>query len=200
MIIGFVLGGVILSLFAAALILRRRSRREGKATELPINAFSREPPREDLAMSGSRLQCTGSPSQGISPSRFSDQQSHFRSPSGSSDLGSEAATLMPLRREYQPMHMHTTKSRDDLRAVRQMEIDQRLRNVQQEMYNLTLRQSMQGGHGSSTSNFGRSETEDEMVTMREQIRHLTSQIEQLQSERTSDWAQGLSDEPPPAYQ
>jgi hypothetical protein len=197
----------MLILVAAALIFRHRSRRarEGKAPKSPISAFSREPPqrhREDLAMSGSLLPwqasiCAGSPSQGFSPSTFSDQQSHCRSPS--SDLGSGAATLVPLRREYQPLHIHVTKSRDDLRAVRQREIDQRLQNVQQEMYNLTSRQSMRGGHSSTTSNFGRSETEDEMVTMREQIRQLKTQIEQLQGERSSDWAQGLSDEPPPAY-
>ena len=206
MIIGPILGGLALILFVVALILRRRSRRrEGKAPKPPISAFSREPPqpyREDLAMSGSHLRpqasvCAGSPNQGFPPSAFSDQQSHFRSLS--SDLGSETATLMPFRREYQPLHIHATKSRDDLRAVRQREINQRLENVQQEMYNLTLRQSVQGGHGSSTSNVGRSETEDEMVTMRDQIRQLTTQIEQLQAERSSDWAQGLSDEPPPAY-
>ena len=209
MTIGFSLGGLMLILFAAALIFRHRSRRirEGTSLKSPISAFSREPPqrhREDLVMSGSHLPwqasiCAGSPSQGFSRSTFSDQQSHCLSPSSASDLGSGAPTLVPLRREYQPLHIHVTKSRDDLRALRQREIDQRLQNVQQEMYNLTLRQSMQGGHSTTTSNFGRSETEDEMVTMREQIRQLKTQIEQLQAERSSDWAQGLSDEPPPAY-
>jgi hypothetical protein len=86
---------------------------------------------------------------------------------------------MPVRREYQPPHVYSTKSRDELRVVRQMEINQRLQNAQREMYNLTLRQSIQGGHGSTTSDCGRSETEDEMVTMREQIRQLKTQIEQL---------------------
>ena len=85
-----------------------------------------------------------------------------------------------------------------------MDINQRLQNAQLEIRNLTSRQTMHSGPGSSVSDAGRQETGQEtgheMETMREQIRHLTSQIEQLQSERTSDWAQGLSDEPPPAYQ
>ena len=111
---------------------------------------------------------------------------------------------MPVRREYQPLplHAHSTKSRDELRTVRQMDINQRLRNAQLEIHNLTARQTMPSGPGSSISDASaaRQETGHEMETMREQIRHLTTQIEQLQSERTSDWAQGLSDEPPPAYQ
>ena len=149
-------------------------------------------------MSGDSLQwqssiCTDRPGQGT----FNDQHSHIRSPS--SDLASEVTSFVPVLREYQPLHVHSTKSRDELRIVRQMEIDQRLQSAQREMYNLALRQSMQGGHSSTTSDFGRSEAEEEMVAMREQIRQLKTQIEQLQAERSSDWAQGLSDAPPPAY-
>ena len=143
---------------------------------------------------------TDRPGQGLTSAgggTFNDQQSHTRSPS--SDLVSEVTSFVPVRREYQPLHVHSTKNRDELRVVRQMEINQRLQNAQREMHNLTLRQSMQGGHGSTTSDFGRSETEEEMVAMREQIRQLTAQIEQLQAERSSDWAQGLSNAPPPAY-
>ena len=84
--------------------------------------------------------------------------------------------------------------------MRQMEINQRLQNAQQEMYNLTSRQ-IHGGLSSPTSDFDRQESErdSEMVSMREQIRQISTQIEQLQRERSSDWALGLSDEPPPAY-
>ena len=56
---------------------------------------------------------------------------------------------------------------------------------------------MRSGPGSSTSDA--QGTENEMETMREQIRQLRTQIEHLQSERSSDWALGLSDNPPPAY-
>ena len=109
-------------------------------------------------------------------------------------------TLLPVRREFQSLHVHGVRTQDELRAMRQMEINQRLQNAQQEMYNLTSRQ-MQGGLGLPTSDFERQESErdSEMVSMREQIRQISSQIEQLQRERSSDWALGLSDEPPPAY-
>ena len=129
----------------------------------------------------------------------SNQQSHNRSPS--SNLASEVTLLVPVRRDNQPppAHPHSTKSRDELRAVRQMEINQRLQNAQREMYDLTSRESMRSGPGSSTSDVGRQGAEHEMETMRESIRQLRTQIEQLQSERSSDWALGLSDNPPPAY-
>ena len=128
---------------------------------------------------------------------FNDQQSHIRSPS--SNLASEVTLLVPARRDNQPLsvHPHSTKSRDELRALRQTEINRRLQNAQHEIYNLTSRQSMRSGPGSSTSDA--QGTENEMETMREQIRQLKTQIEQLQSERSSDWALGLSDNPPPAY-
>lgn len=211
-IVGCILGGLAIIVLAAVLILfRRLQKKEKTPTQQPISAFNRQAPRgyhDDVAMSDSHLPWQGSvyadsPNQGLmsaSTGVFQDQQSHFRSPS--SDLGSDATTLAPIRREYQALHAHSTKSRDELRAVRQMDINQRLQNAQQEMRNLTSRQTMRSGPASliTASDVGRQETEHEMETMREQIRHLTTQIEQLQTERSSDWAQGLSDEPPPAYQ
>jgi uncharacterized coiled-coil protein SlyX len=189
------------------ILFRRLQKKQKTHTQQPISAFNQQPPqgyRGDPAMSNPHLPWQNSggtdPSQGLmssSTGAFHDQQSHFRSPS--SDLGSDATTLLPVRREFQPLHAHSTKSRDELRTVRQMDINQRLQNAQLEIRNLTSRQTMHSGPGSSVSDVGRQETGHEMETMREQIRHLTSQIEQLQSERTSDWAQGLSDEPPPAY-
>ena len=195
--------GVVLVLF------RRLRKTEKPPIQQLINALHRERPRsypDNRTMSGDSLPWQSSiytdrPGQGLTSTgegTFNDQQSHIRSPS--SDLTSEVTSFAaPVRREYQPLHVHSTKSLDELRVVRQMEINQRLQNAQREMYNLTLRQSVQGGHGSTTSDFGRSETEEEMVAMREQIRQLTAQIEQLQAERSSDWAQGLSNAPPPAY-
>ena len=130
---------------------------------------------------------------------LNDQQNHIRSPS--SNLASEVTLLTPVRRDNQPLpvHPHTTKSRDELRAVRQTELDQRLQNAQREMQDLTSRQSVRSVPGSSTSDVGRQGMENEMETMREQIRQLRTLIEDLQSERSSDWALGLSDDPPPAY-
>jgi len=46
---------------------------------------------------------------------------------------------------------------------------------------------------------GQAETEQELEGVREQMRRFRTQIEHLQMDRSSDWAQGLSDEPPPAY-
>ena len=73
------------------------------------------------------------------------------------------------------------KSRDELRTVHQMEIDQRLQDAEQEMRSLTSRQLMHGGPDAS-SKHGRQERENEMGSMREQIRELRTQIEQLKAE------------------
>ena len=119
------------------------------------------------------------------------QQSPIRSPLSEAS----GSTVVPFRRQT---FAHNNKSRDELRAVRQMEIHQRLQNAEQEMHNLTSRRLIHDGPDAS-SEYGRQETEHEMGSMREQIRELRDQIERLQAERSSDWAQGLSDEPPPAY-
>ena len=113
-----------------------------------------------------------------------------------SDLTSEC-TLVPVRREP---FISSTKSRDELRAVRQIEINQRLQSAEQEMHNLTSRQlTLHGGTDTSSEQHGRQEAEHEMGCMRDQILELRAQIEQLQAERSSDWAEGLCDMPPPAY-
>ncbi len=114
---------------------------------------------------------------------------------------SGSAPLVPVRREFQlPQALNTKdRGRDELRALRQMEIDMRLQTAQREMQNLTSRQTIQSEPGSSSGEAEREESGREMETIHEHIRQLRAQISQLQMERSSDWAQGLTDEPPPPY-
>ena len=119
------------------------------------------------------------------------------------DLASGSVPLVPVRREDQlPQAPNTLKDRgrEELRALRQMEIDMRLQTAQREMQNLASRQTMQSERpGSSSSEVEREESGREMEAIRQQIRQLNAQISRLQMERSSDWAQGLTDEPPPPY-
>jgi len=181
---------------ALLILFRHRLGKKRGPTEPIVTTFNQQQPQsylDDLAMRSSHLPWQGSVYTGnLGLIASYDQQSHIRSPS--SDLASES-TMLPVRRE---LFAHSTKNRDELRAVRQMEINLRLQSAQQEMQNLTSRQLMNGAPHTS-SEYGRQETEHEIGTMREQIRELRTQIEQLQAERSSDWAQGLSDQPPPAY-
>jgi hypothetical protein len=117
------------------------------------------------------------------------------------DLASDSASLVPVRREYQSLQAPNTKERgrDELRALRQMEIDMRLQTAQREMQNLASRQAAQSEPGSSSSEVEREGSRPEMEAIHEPIRQLRAQISQLQMERSSNWAQGLTDEPPPPY-
>jgi hypothetical protein len=196
-IIGSVLGSIaFVGIVALLIFFRRRLGKKGGPSEPIVTSFNQQSPQsylDDVQMRGSHLPWQGSIDTGnLGLIASYDQRSHIRSPS--SDVASES-TMLPIRRE---LFTHSTKNRDELRAVRQMEINLRLQSAQQEMQNLTSRQLMNGGPNTS-SEYGRQETEHEMGTMREQIREIRSQIEQLQVERSSDWAQGLSNQPPPAY-
>jgi len=115
-------------------------------------------------------------------------------------LASESATLVPFPPGFQPLQVPSMKNRDEIRAARQMEINQRLQTAQQEMQNLTSRQSaVSSPNSSSSSEVRRQGTEHEIGALREQMCRINTRIEQLQMQLSSDWAQGLSDEPPPAY-
>jgi hypothetical protein len=178
---GIVVGSVVGSLafvgvVALLMFFRRLGKKRGPSEPI-ITTFNRQPP----SMRSSHL-----PWQ-----RFV----YPRRGSALSNLTSES-TLVPVRREP---FISSTKSRDELRAVRQIEINQRLQSAEQEMHNLTSRQLMHGGTDTSSEQHGRQEAEHEMGCMRDQILELRAQIEQLQAERSSDWAQGLCDMPPPAY-
>jgi len=203
-IVGSVLGGLALIALFTVLILFRRLRRKqkGPGTDEPIvSSFIQEPPppqsyRDNAATSNTHLPFQNSLyTQNHGSGTLYDPHSPGRLPS--SDFTSGSTTLTPVRRGFH------SKSRDELRTVRQLEINQRLQAAQQEMDSLATRQTVptSSGPGSTSSSSGARgrETEHEMETMREQIRQLRAQIEHLQVERSSDWAQGLSDEPPPAY-
>jgi hypothetical protein len=177
-----------------------RRKQKGPGTDGPvISSFIQQPPppqsyRDGVATSNTQFQ-NSLYTQNHGSGTLYDPHSPGRLPS--SDITSGSTTLTPVRRGFH------SKSRDELRTVRQLEINQRLQVAQQEMDSLARRQTMptSSGPGSTSSSSGARgrETEHEMETMREQIRQLRAQIEHLQTERSSDWAQGLSDEPPPAY-
>ncbi|PFH51669.1 hypothetical protein AMATHDRAFT_58420 [Amanita thiersii Skay4041] len=102
----------------------------------------------------------------------------------------------------------SAKFREHVRSQRQMEIHTRLETAQREMNNLATRRSLHHSMRSSSSRTGSgarngvestTEAEQEMEALREQIRALRTQIDYLQAQQQSDWALGLSDEPPPAY-
>lgn len=100
--------------------------------------------------------------------------------------------LLPLGQTSQD---HTT---EEVRRVRQLEIDRQMRAVKQEMRDMKTDFHMEATQGVPVTSGGRSE-ETEMKDMRDQIRMMKDQIEYLQSQQESPWAQGLTDEPPPGY-
>ncbi|KAF8350376.1 hypothetical protein F5887DRAFT_1208434 [Amanita rubescens] len=181
--VGCVLGGLALVMLVAILFRRSRMKRK-RPIEPVIASFNQQPfhgYRDEVAM------------RQIS---INNENPHSVT---SYDLASGSAPLLvPVRREHQLLQALNTKDRgqDELRALRQMEIDVRLQTAQQEMQNLTSRQTIQREPGSSSSEAGSGR---EMETIHEHIRQLRAQISQLQMERSSDWAQGLTDEPPPPY-
>ncbi|KAK2466636.1 hypothetical protein APHAL10511_000894 [Amanita phalloides] len=203
-IVGSVFGGLALIVLLFVMLLFRRLRKTKKERVLlgqPIQAFQSRPPtdgfRDDITAHLPWQSTIYSPTEYPAQSVTGLTSLHDRSLS--TELGSDGATLVPLR-NYQPLHARSAKSRDELRAVRQMEIDQRLKSAQLEMSNLTTRQTTRRPPPSLSGDSARQEeTEQEMQSMRAQIRQLRTQIESLQSEQQSDWALGLSDEPPPAY-
>ncbi|KAF8630443.1 hypothetical protein AX17_005420 [Amanita inopinata Kibby_2008] len=131
------------------------------------------------------------------------------------DLSSTQGSLTPLRRDAPRRgNVNSSKTREEIREMRQMEIDQRLQSAQREMNNLTVKQSLRSSPNSpasqgATEGSGRgvagAESESEagagegMEELKEQVRSLSTQIEHLRVQQQSDWALGLSDEPPPAY-
>ncbi len=202
-VVGCVLGGLVLAL-VVVLMLLRRSRRKQKGFIEPA----------DASLDQQRLRSYRDDVVKCNVSLPFNQSSIYSENSGSgilhdqnrqiSSLASEPATLIPVRREHQSSRTHSASlSQGEVRAVRQMEIDQPLQSAQQEMRNLTSRQSQNGGGhrpiSSLSSEVRRQGMEHEMASMNEQIRQLETQIEHLQMERSSDWAEGFSDEPPPAY-
>ncbi|KAF8335210.1 hypothetical protein F5887DRAFT_1285677 [Amanita rubescens] len=189
-IIGSIFGGIGLITLVAVLILQFRrfgQKRRGPVELVLAASFNRSPHqsnRDAVTASNNDLPW---------------QNSIYNANPG--PLANESATLVPFPPECQPLHVDSPKNRDELRAVRQMEINQRLQTAQQEMQNLASRQSVMssepGPVPSSSSEVRREGAE--MDAIREQIRQINTRMEQLQMQLSSDWAEGLSDEPPPAY-
>ena len=93
--------------------------------------------------------------------------------------------------------MSNQGSGGDVRAARQMEISERIRAAQREMDQLTAAQNSQPASGRAPTP---APSQQEMVSLRNQVQELKNKIEQMQNQQQSDWALGLSDEPPPAYE
>ncbi|KAF8077620.1 hypothetical protein FPV67DRAFT_1462396 [Lyophyllum atratum] len=96
------------------------------------------------------------------------------------------------------------EAREELRRARQAEIDRQLRQLVREMRDLNKDRKLDatasgntGGHHHSSSQTRREEVE--IAVMREQMQAMQEQIDYLQGQQSSEWAQGLSDEPPPGY-
>ncbi|KIL67158.1 hypothetical protein M378DRAFT_160158 [Amanita muscaria Koide BX008] len=212
-IVGAVLGALAVIIIASLvlLLLRIRKSKKRSASIMPAPLGS---PNRSMTQLYSDDNETNShlPSQGTV---FSGPMEPFRnSPAGTvagwnsgslsysrSALGSASDyTDVPLATPLLPMrggsHTPLSSDREKLRAIRQTEIDEQLNSVQREMENLAARQSMP-----PPPNVARrpAPTDQEMEALREQVRMLSGQIEHLHRERQSDWALGLSDEPPPAY-
>jgi len=185
-ILGSVLGGLALVLVSVLIFFLRLWIKQKRPTEAIVATY-----RDGVTTSSSHLPWQNSTIR--SSESFYNQIGDICSPWSPSDMASEPTILVPNRRESQSLRAH----RDELRAVRQMEIDQRLQTAQQEIHNLTSRRTTSNGPGLSSS--VRQDMEHEMETVHEQIRQLRNQIERLQMERSSVWALGLTDEPPPAY-
>ncbi|KAG5653536.1 hypothetical protein H0H81_012477 [Sphagnurus paluster] len=82
-------------------------------------------------------------------------------------------------------------AREAVREQRQQEIDQRLHDVKIEMHQLNTQKS--------SRELSSDLSPREIVEMRQQMREMREQIEYFQAQQQSEWAQGLSDEPPPGY-
>ncbi|KAF9469396.1 hypothetical protein BDZ94DRAFT_1303868 [Collybia nuda] len=115
--------------------------------------------------------------------------------SADTSTGSVGSSVAPVPPAKAFLQSYTTEA---VRKSRQMEIDRQMRVVKQEMRDLKTDFHMETSRRASVTTGGRSE-ETEMSDMREQIRMMKEQIEYLQAQQQSPWAQGLSDEPPPGY-
>lgn len=88
------------------------------------------------------------------------------------------------------------EAQEQVRQVRQAEIGERLRTVEAEMNDLK--------RGVSTRRQPRRENPqsdgaDMIAQMREQMAMMQQEIQTLRENQRSDWAMGLTDEPPPGY-
>ncbi|KAF5386634.1 hypothetical protein D9615_001525 [Tricholomella constricta] len=87
---------------------------------------------------------------------------------------------------------------DELRRGRQLEIDRQLRAVKRDMHNLRSDITTETARQPPVRQ-RRGDEGTEVAEMREQMRLMKQQIAYLQTQQQSDWALGLSNEPPPGY-
>ncbi|KAJ7573687.1 hypothetical protein C8J56DRAFT_981893 [Mycena floridula] len=88
----------------------------------------------------------------------------------------------------------------ELRQARQLELEDQMQQIQREMND--LQHEAAGRRASSIQTRPqkiRDEEEYELRSLRAQISQMKSQMEGLQEQAESPWAQGLSSEPPPGY-
>ncbi|KAJ2915234.1 hypothetical protein MD484_g5174, partial [Candolleomyces efflorescens] len=184
-IVASVLGSILLLLVGAFMFLRyRRSRPEKEeqyVAPLPVG--------------------------GITP--FSDHdwdyypQSNFQNPSITSSQSkvvmqeAPAGRMVTLTTETK-RGVHLTvngqaeaEEQERVRQARQAEINERLRALQQEMGQL---RASSGGRQQDSDSSVHAVTE-----MREQMAQMNQEIEALRENRRSEWAMGLTNEPPPGY-
>ncbi|EFI28295.1 hypothetical protein CC1G_13824 [Coprinopsis cinerea okayama7 len=115
-----------------------------------------------------------------SPSNSSNQQTSTTSTSNHA--------LIPL-----------SSQQEAIRRARQQELDQQLRTVEQEMDELG--QDLKRGRSLRRRTEPRATGGEEMTVeeMRAQMELMQQQIEILRANQRSDWAEGLTDDPPPGY-
>ena len=143
------------------------------------------------------------------------------SPSGSQHLPSSSAKALPsstlnlnvlgtssINRGASPLlpsPLNATRTREEIRRVRQQDLDNRLRVVQ---HNIVQLEESSAGPERSVSlrrqtSGGAEIIEEEMhmsvSDMQEAIRSQREQIRELREQQQSAWALGLSDDPPPGY-
>jgi hypothetical protein len=140
---------------------------------------------------------------------------HYRGPSGSDNYYASGTVVdygqlqpnrgnmgeVPAMRQMQSNERFRTLpnqgNREEVRAMRQMEISRRLRAAQREMNQLTAAQGAQPA-SDRVPTPGPSRQSREMASFRDQVRELQNRI-RMRNQQQSDWALGLSDDPPPAY-
>jgi hypothetical protein len=177
----------------------------GGYVEPSLNNALQNSSANDSAASGSGLTYLGSSQAPLRSVTIGD---HLSSPHTDGPLSSSS-----ILNSYGKQPASTNV--EDIRRARQNELDQRLRDVQEEMAFLSsditgeksgrhrsLRRQRTVNRDQQAAIGGEGEGEDEEMTMeemRDQLRQVKDQIAFLREQQRSAWAQGLSDDPPPGY-
>ncbi|KIL67183.1 hypothetical protein M378DRAFT_160189 [Amanita muscaria Koide BX008] len=106
----------------------------------------------------------------------------------------------PYRKHEIPVSVHepTQSKTARLQEARQRELDERILSTQHELDNLgSLRNASSADEASDPSALGPSQFSPELALLRNEMQQLRDRMDYLQAQRESDWAQGLSNEPPP---